>query len=339
MHKQRTAEQNKRKTYLGLNLLKILAATMIVFHHYQQVFKVRYSGINFYEGTFNVAYFVELFFIMSGFLTVHTSANFRWKSFVHKLLRIYPVALIACLFTLIVKTVHAEEIDSLWNCKTLVANVFLIFSGWPYFEMTGINNPTWYLCVLVQCYLVFYIINSIVPRIRINPIFVEAAVIIGAFVLYRYDLIAFSTYRGLQGFFVGACLYKLQRIMPKKKWVMAMTIAASLIVLIAVPSQQRRIVTFITFPIAVLLCTMWNEEFSPRIKVIVNLLGQMSFGVFVWHYPFMALENMIVRISGFEFCRTYFSMSVFTCAIWIIAYPLYRYVEQPINRLVKRYIM
>ena len=46
---------DKRK-YIGLDLLRALAATLIVFHHYQQVFKVRFRGINFYGGMFDFGY-------------------------------------------------------------------------------------------------------------------------------------------------------------------------------------------------------------------------------------------------------------------------------------------
>ena len=54
------------------DIIKTLAATLIVFHHYQQVFKCEFSGINFYSGLFNFGYLVELFFMISGFLTLYT---------------------------------------------------------------------------------------------------------------------------------------------------------------------------------------------------------------------------------------------------------------------------
>ena len=62
---------NKRNIQ-GFDILKIVSATLIVFHHYQQVFKVRFNGINFYDGAFNFGYLVELFFIISGILTLYS---------------------------------------------------------------------------------------------------------------------------------------------------------------------------------------------------------------------------------------------------------------------------
>lgn len=61
----------------------------------------------------------------------------------------------------------------------------------------------------------------------------------------------------------------------------------------------------------------------------------MSFEVYIWHYPFMAVEQMFTRISGMEFERGYITMFVFMLIKWIIAYPLYRFVETPMNRKIK----
>ena len=62
-----------RKSDIWLfDIIKPVAATLIVFHHYQQVFKCVFPGINFYDGFFNFGYFVELFFMISGFLTLYT---------------------------------------------------------------------------------------------------------------------------------------------------------------------------------------------------------------------------------------------------------------------------
>ena len=51
-----------KKRYYTLDLLKFTAAILIIFHHYQQAFKVRYAGINFFGGKIYFGYIVELFF-------------------------------------------------------------------------------------------------------------------------------------------------------------------------------------------------------------------------------------------------------------------------------------
>lgn len=56
----------------GLDYAKIIAASLIVCHHYQQVFGCTFDGINFYGGKIVFGYFVELFFTISGFLTLYS---------------------------------------------------------------------------------------------------------------------------------------------------------------------------------------------------------------------------------------------------------------------------
>lgn len=74
-----------------------------MFHHYQQVFNLHFNGINFYDGAFNIGYFVELFFIISGFLSLYSDKSEKIKEELsHKLLRIFPLATIACVITFII---------------------------------------------------------------------------------------------------------------------------------------------------------------------------------------------------------------------------------------------
>ena len=65
---------NKLRIY-GLDYGKIIAASFLVLHHYQQVFDCKFFGINFYGGRFVFGYFVEFFFIISGFLTLYADIN------------------------------------------------------------------------------------------------------------------------------------------------------------------------------------------------------------------------------------------------------------------------
>ena len=170
----------------GLDLLKAIAATIIVFHHYQQVFDVLFPWINFYNGTIYFGYFVELFFLISGFVSVYTLKDDNnvfgisnvAKNLAHKLSRIFPIVTIALIFEIIIKTIDYSlfatgDLSSIYNVKTLFANFLLLFRGWGVFDMMGINNPTWYLCILIQCYIVFYVIIYIQKqRLRRDILFV-----------------------------------------------------------------------------------------------------------------------------------------------------------------------
>lgn len=325
----------KGRNLYGLDLLKVLAATLIVVHHYQQVFNLHFNGVNFYDGAFNVGYFVEFFFITSGFLTLYTDKSGGAKELKHKLLRIFPMASIACLFTLIVKSIYADNLSTLWNFKSLLVNFLLIFSGYPYFSMIGINNPTWYLCILIQCYLMYYIIRILSEKIGIRRIWFDITIIVLTVGLHHFSLLPESTYRGLEAFSIGVVLCGLREKIPKKKWFALILIILSIAAIVIIPAQQRRICTFIAFPAIVLLCVWSRFEINDTTRNIISTSGKVSFELYIWHYPLMAVEQMIMRISGFEIERSYLSMTAFVIVAWILAYLLFRYVEKPINQLIR----
>ena len=60
--------ENRIERNDGLDIIKVIATIIIVFHHYQQVTGVIFDGINFYGGKFPFGYVVELFFIISGYV-------------------------------------------------------------------------------------------------------------------------------------------------------------------------------------------------------------------------------------------------------------------------------
>lgn len=65
-------QSNRKKNIDWLDLLKAVAVTLIVFHHYQQSFGVTFPGLNFYGGKFYFGNLVEFFFLVSGFVALYS---------------------------------------------------------------------------------------------------------------------------------------------------------------------------------------------------------------------------------------------------------------------------
>lgn len=56
----------------SLDVLRIIATVLIVFHHYQQATGAFFEGcLNFFNGRFYFGYIVEFFFLLSGFFMVN----------------------------------------------------------------------------------------------------------------------------------------------------------------------------------------------------------------------------------------------------------------------------
>ena len=81
--------------------LRIVAAVFIIFHHYQQLTGVFFTGeLNFHGGNFDFGYLVELFFILSGFLAYNIvdKKELSFSEFyLSKLKRLLPLVFISCI--------------------------------------------------------------------------------------------------------------------------------------------------------------------------------------------------------------------------------------------------
>lgn len=332
---------DNRKNLIGLDILKIIAATIIVFHHYQQVFEVRFPAVNFWGSRFYCGLFVELFFVISGFLTLHSAKKESIiRAFARKLLRIYPMAAVSSAFTLIVRSIASDDaflLHLLWNVKTLAANFLLFFAGWPFFSLVGINTPLWFLCVLIQCYMVHYAILWLCDNCRLKAEWIMISTIILIAFLNHFGYIPWVTYRGIEAFLIGELLEKHINEVPANGYILvAGGIVFFAVSLFVSDYYQRVLVTFLTFPLLTAAMARINVKAAVQIQNDISVCGKASFEVFLWHYPLMATEQMIQRLTGIEISRSYLTMIVFTAAVWILACMMYRFVEKPIQDTIRR---
>ena len=210
--------------------------------------------------------------------------------------------------------------------KIIAANFLLIFSGWPYFSMTGINNPTWYCCILIQCYIVFFILIKAIKAEKIRPyLFVPVAVF--SFIFYKIGIIQNNTFRGLSSFFIGCCLCGIYKHVSIKRNVFFVLFLISVCLI----AYKQRVIFFISmFAALILLVTQINFPAS------LHEFSRVSFEVFIWHSPLMDAENILLSsLSLPSPQRSYLSMFIFTFFVWLWAWIIYRYLEIPINKFLK----
>lgn len=208
----------------NFDVLKIFSATLIVFHHYQQVSDVSFDGINFYGGKIVWGYLVELFFIISGFLAAMTirRGESLVKSVAKKISRLLPMAFLAVLSNFVITIIYKHVTSTLlfgetYSYAQVITSLFLVNQGWIIEFFPAINNPIWYLCVLMWVSIVYIFIKNIVKEnyraeIIISLCFVFLG-IIGWRLYNKYGFdIAFlhgSDFRGYATFFMGIVLYHI----------------------------------------------------------------------------------------------------------------------------------
>lgn len=149
----------------------------------------------------------------------------RGQRLLHKISRIYPMVFLSTLVCLLLKTgiqiVSEGRLTELCNVKTLVANLGLLFAGYPYFGMLGINNPVWYVCILVQCYIMYYLIEWFLNKVSAHEInfvrvCVYAFVVIISFGTFRMSFLNEASFREVTSFSIGILIYLGNKILSER---------------------------------------------------------------------------------------------------------------------------
>lgn len=258
------------------------------------------------------------------------------------------ISILVCLLfkTYIYIITSNELIAELWNLKSLIANFGLLFAGYPYFEMMGINNPVWYVCVLIQCYVIYYflefLINSIILKVCIlSRLAVYLIISFFLILLHHSNLLNEASFRGLISFFIGCSIFlinvELRQIISINKNVIALVLLLTSILswrFTFLGIDQRWVLSFFTFPLLVL--GVANLKISDCRST--SKLGAISFEVYLFHYPLMVLFQLMYVIFDAKFqsvIHSYLTMFSFLIFSWFIGWGLWKYIDLKLQSKVR----
>ncbi len=158
-----------------LDALRIIAACAVVILHYSDYVKNQAVGRFIYEHAQHFNLFVDLFFVISGFVIasqymgevdgIRSIGRFLWR----RLARIYPLHLATLAFYLIVAAVIHGNLASAGNSaryplSDLPAQLLLLHALIG--ERLTFNFPSWSLSAEMFCYIIFPLLALIAARRR-----------------------------------------------------------------------------------------------------------------------------------------------------------------------------
>lgn len=307
----------KKQRNLALDFLKIIATTIIIFHHYQQVTGAFFYGkINFYNGKFPWEYIVELFFIISGFLTFKyikkindNKINLK-EFFLKRLLRFAPLLLAGAVVYEIIIIIYKNLYNSFWlgirpNLWGTIIDTLGIQAGWS-FPNPFVNNPTWCISVLLLCYVIFYISTKIAKKYNFSPYYAYIFIIlIGCGVkTYGIELPFLNVHscRGFYSFFAGLILAKFlkdKKISWRVGLISLLVICLFTFIFVKhsdlIPSGIEYLLTFVIYPAFIILLStnIFNKIFNFK---IISKLSEISYNVFIWHNPMLPALFVAIKL-------------------------------------------
>ena len=348
--------QEYKRNY-SLDFIKIVATIIIIFHHYQQVTGAFFENkINFCNGKFYFGTIVELFFILSGFFMYSyitkinqgiSFPNFYFK----RLSRLFPLLLIGALIYEFFLIIYQHIYQNSWmgikpTFWGIVSDSLGIQDGWA-LPNPCVNNPTWYISVLMLCYIIFYFIVYLSKKYKLRPQYLFIFMIFLGMGIQTYGLslpfLNNSSSRGYYSFFFGILLAEsLSKHKINTKAIIVCIISLVILTyLIAyhndfMSSGISYTMTFIYYPMVIILC---KSNIIGRLlnRKIIGQLGRISFDVFIWHNPFYLLLYICIKLFNWNLNLnswvTMVGYAVF-CYIWgTISYYL---IEQPIGKIINK---
>ncbi len=339
-----------QKRICTIDIIKFFLSIVIVLHHYQQVMGIRFDKWNFYGGAVYFGYAVEFFFLISGFLSAYCLKDGEVPDFkpyiLKKAARIYPMTIISVLFTAGLMFIYKiyngswflETKPGLWK---LFNSMLLTHTGGVLPDLgLAVNNPTWYLCILMMCYVLFWQIMWLCSRLKVKPHCWFAAVcMIGIGIIkYEIDLPCLNIYsgRGYAAFFFGIVIWHAhQNIEPLKlSAASAAVLVISGIILVAGATElfddQWAVLTFLIFP-SILLSALYLDSFFRN--SIWRILGGISFEMYLWHFPLLIIWSFIPDYSLYN---QKIMMFVFTMITILTGAFLYFFIEVPITGFLRK---
>lgn len=343
----------KERNY-SLDFLKIIATILIVFHHYQQILNIEFKGINFYGGKFYFGYLVEFFFLVSGFLMFNyiekIKVGLTFKDFfIRRIIRLMPLIIVAAISYEILLYIYPKVFgDYFYNSKPdfwgLIISVLGIQAGWT-FENPMINNPMWYISVLLLCYIIFYITTKASVSKKYNYIYFYIVLVFLGLSIQKNgtDLAFFNSYtaRGYYSFFFGVLFsvyfnnYKINKSIK----IISIFLLISITYLILkhyyiIEKNINYTLTFIYYPSLIII---FNSDVIKRIlfSKIIQKNGEISFNVYVWHICFILLLSIVDKYYIFNInFASYKTMVMSTIVLYIFGVISYYFIEKYLRNTI-----
>ena len=352
-----------RRRNAALDAVKFLAAVFIVCHHYQQMTGVRFSDFpDFYGGSFYVGYLVELFFVISGYLMfVYVDRIRQGLGFVpfmvRRVSRLLPLVAVAS--TAYILLDHFAWYPTFGQYLNYAPSTYYggvldalgIQAGWAS-PNPCVNNPTWYVSVLLLCYVVFWLVTDFARRkgfsMRQAYTFM---VLVGAVELtlsakfsFELPFLNMMSARGYMAFFTGVLLAMWMQVHRASRYG---SVKSAFVLLVGVlyvlcyygPYRDflmQFALVFTTYPALIFL--LESEGVQRLIKGKVwTVLGGASYDVYIWHVCILIIAQVVA-------CRGVISMdlaepvTMLAVTLVVEAFGLLSYllVEKRVSALTER---
>ena len=224
----------------------------------------------------------------------------------------------------------------------MIAACLGIQAGW-FVENPMINNPVWYVSVLLLCYVVMYLATWSAKKLQISPKYFYILIIFIGIGTKAYQIEwpfinrSYSS-RGYIAFFWGLILADiLKKIDLRSIRVQVCSLLMGLAVIMVIATGYKRNmnlpITFILWPSAIIL------SYSKTITGIFqgNFWSQwakISFDVYIWHAVVLGTLK-IIPIKERAWSMSLWGLMMTLALCQIVGWLSWRFIERPLDKAIR----
>lgn len=366
MKENQFINQNNKRYYYWIDLLRWLAALGIVFTHYQTLFfKTWQNHFDrsvqplyelfwfFYEFG---GYGVWFFWIISGFVftNLYIKLNISKKNFfIARFARLYPLHFLTLIIVLALQSYSffnfkEYQIYFINDFYHFILNIFFI-SKWGFENGQSFNYPIW--SVSVELLILFFFIFSISFLKKLKIILPVIMIIISKIFLYIMPFTAYEIYTCFFYFFSGSFLYFIKINLDKfgnKKNLIILCFFIISILLINLEQEYKEMggffstfekiipTTVIIFSSIILFATSLDDIF-PSLGRKIKILGESSYCIYLIHIPINI--GLLLIIKQFDIGESIFFNNYFIIFYLLFLQSLsifiFSFFESPMRKSIK----
>lgn len=322
-----------------------IAALLVAVYHFQQTLPAPWN----YGPTSYLA--VDFFLMLSGFVIAKAyesrlKTGLTFAEFVKlRVIRLYPLFLAGLALGILIPLAkiivqHEGHLEIGQFAAWLGANMVML----PALDLNvptlfPFNPPAWSLFFEILINLVFACVLIWMPRLVIALVAVIAAIMMsyGGFLHGSWDLgwgwahAEYGLARTVFGFAVGMLAFRMGVGVNRRTtlWTLGPMLVLAVTLAVPVPDNARvlisLIVAIIGFPI--LLWIAAGMEPPKSLRASATLAGDISYPIYILHYPIMGL---VIAIMGSSLS----SFAVFLVVTIAASYVALKFYDEPVRRLL-----
>ena len=348
-----------------IELLRFFSAFSVLVWHYQHFSFKSYSPVNYNKNELPFNEFLRVFYeiggsgvlvfwCISGFIFFYkyeeviskNLINSR-KFFLNRFSRLYPLHFITLLIVLILQYLYQGQNGNYFVYENNDLYHFflqvLFISNWGIENGYSFNGPIWSVSIELVVYLIFYsLIKFFGKSIKINLIIIIACMLCKLLTNTTYILFDCVIF-----FYSGGLTFVISNYLIKRNLIKYINTKKYIISVLVIPLicwyfklyevKYFYFIFFITFPCLLLLTSTIEFNFSDKILKFIRVLGNMTYGSYLLHFPFQLLVSNLSIYLDFDIpiYENWFFI-FYISSVFILSYFSYYRFELPIQNIIRR---